>query len=155
VNRRQKSLLTQKIAAFYAPETLAGKTFAIWGLAFKPKTDDVREAPALTVCETLLEKGARLRLYDPEAMETFRAALGERVGVTYHETDYEAAEGADAVVVCTEWNEFRNPNFAKLSSLLKCKLVFDGRNLFSRNEMRSHGYTYLSIGRPTLYGDNR
>ncbi len=148
VNRRQKSLMVQKIKSRFGAEGLAGKSVAIWGLAFKPRTDDVREAPALTVCRELLNLGASLQVYDPEANDTFANAFGASDKIEYATSSYSALEGADMLVICTEWNEFRNPDYEKMSELMKSKLVFDGRNILSRREMKAHGFAYYPVGRP-------
>ena len=140
----------QKMLEHYKSDTFTGKTFAIWGLAFKPKTDDVREAPALVICEELLRRGAKIQAYDPEASETFREKFGERVGITYTATNYDALNGADALVVCTEWNSFRQPNLQRMKSLMKQPLIFDGRNIFERKELRKESFTYYPIGRPPV-----
>lgn len=147
VNALQKRQMFQKITRHYGTNDLSGKTFAVWGLAFKPKTDDVREAPALVLCDELLASGATLRLFDPEANDTFRVAFGERKNVVYTQTNYEALEGADALVVCTEWNAFRKPDFARIKAALTSNTIFDGRNIFSLSEMKEKGFTYYSIGR--------
>ena len=149
-NMLQKCVLPQRVVSYFGSEDLTGKRFAIWGLAFKPRTDDTREAPALTVCKELLERGATLSCYDPEAMETFAERFGEHEGLTYAPSNYEALEGADALIVCTEWNEFRNPNFERVKELLGSAVVFDGRNIFSRREMESNGFHYMPIGRPAV-----
>lgn len=148
VNARQKQIISEKIVRHYGSEKLSGKTFAVWGLAFKPKTDDVRDAPALTVCRDLVGRGAKIRAYDPEARETFRTKLGETPGVSYVDSNYAALEGADALVICTEWNEFRRPNFAKIKELLKGPVIFDGRNLFDPKKMEGEGIVYYCMGRP-------
>jgi UDPglucose 6-dehydrogenase len=146
VNSAQKETLVNKMLGFYG-NNLRGKTFAVWGLAFKPKTDDVREAPALVVCSRLIEAGATIQAFDPEAMVTFSEYFGENDAISYLKTNYEALSGADALVICTEWNEFRRPNLDRVKELLKEPLVFDGRNIFSPDEMREKGFTYFSVGR--------
>ncbi|MBX7144447.1 MAG: UDP-glucose/GDP-mannose dehydrogenase family protein [Oligoflexia bacterium] len=150
VNKSQKSIMSKKIMAHYGGTNLKGRTFALWGLAFKPKTDDVREAPALVVCEELTSAGARIQAFDPEAMGTFAEKLGSNPLVSYSNTNYDALIGADALIIATEWNEFRRPNFDKLRSTLKSPVIFDGRNIYSMEEMRTHGFVYYSIGRPRL-----
>ncbi|MBN8548475.1 MAG: UDP-glucose/GDP-mannose dehydrogenase family protein [Deltaproteobacteria bacterium] len=150
VNWEQKSVMGKKILAHYGSKDLKGRTFAIWGLAFKPKTDDVREAPALVVCNDLLKAGATLKVFDPEAMKTFREKFGENANMTYVNTNYEALEGADALIICTEWNEFRRPNFTKIKESLKSPVIFDGRNIYSNSEMAKLGFVYYSIGRPRV-----
>ena len=143
VNVRQKSRLVEKMQAHFGD--LKGKTIALWGLAFKPRTDDMREAPAITIVEKLLAMGAKVRAYDPEAMETARRVFGDRI--TYCSHSYDALEGADALAVVTEWNEFREPDFKKIKQLLKSPVVFDGRNIYSPEQMRGLGFQYFSIGR--------
>jgi len=124
---------------------LHGRRFAVWGLAFKPRTDDMREAPAIEVVEGLLAKGAAVAVHDPEAMTEARKVFGERV--TYHRVNYEALQGADALLIVTEWNEFRRPDFPRMKQLLRSPLIFDGRNLYEPDVMREHGFTYRPIGR--------
>ncbi|MCB0354328.1 MAG: UDP-glucose/GDP-mannose dehydrogenase family protein [Bdellovibrionales bacterium] len=151
VNRAQKNALVRKVISHFGGSSkLAGKTFGIWGLAFKPRTDDTREAPALTVCEEILKCGGALRLYDPEAIETFKHRFGEHETVTYASSNYDAVKEVDALLICTEWNDFRHPNFSKLKELMKKPIIFDGRNLFSLDEMRRNGFEYFSIGRPKV-----
>jgi UDPglucose 6-dehydrogenase len=143
VNDRQKERLVDKIEA-YLPN-LSGRTIAIWGLAFKPRTDDMREAPAIPIIERLLARGVTVRAYDPAAAPVARGIFGDRI--TLCDKSYEALSGADALAVVTEWNEFREPDFAKMQSLMKAPVVFDGRNLYSPEQMRALGFTYFSIGR--------
>jgi UDPglucose 6-dehydrogenase len=143
VNARQKSRLVEKMQSFFGD--LHGKRIALWGLAFKPRTDDMREAPAITIVETLLSMGAAVCAYDPEAMDTARRVLGDRIAYCSH--SYDALDGADALAVITEWNEFREPDFAKIKQLLKSPVVFDGRNIYSPELMRGLGFEYFSIGR--------
>jgi UDPglucose 6-dehydrogenase len=144
VNEEQKRLLVEKVVATFG-EVLDGRSFALWGLAFKPRTDDMREAPSLVIAEGLLSRGARLAVYDPEAMEEARRHLGDRV--TYARSNYAALEGADALLLVTEWNEFRRPDFARMKRLLKTPIIFDGRNVYDPGAMRAHGFTYHSVGR--------
>jgi UDPglucose 6-dehydrogenase len=146
VNYDQKKALLPKIDAHYG--SIAGKTVAIWGLAFKPNTDDIREAPALEMIDALLERGAKVQCYDPEAMSNVQRILGDKV--VFAEKMYAALEGADFLVIATEWAEFRTPDFAKIESLLKEKVIFDGRNVFEMDTMRKHGYSYYSIGRKDI-----
>jgi UDPglucose 6-dehydrogenase len=143
VNVRQKARLVAKMQAHFGD--LRGLTIALWGLAFKPRTDDMREAPAITIITQLLERGALVKAYDPEALHTARALFDGRVELCGK--SYEALDGADALAIVTEWNEFREPDFTKIRSLLKSPVVFDGRNLYTPEQMRSHGFTYYSIGR--------
>jgi len=143
VNDRQKSRLVEKMEGHFG--SLKGKTIALWGLAFKPRTDDMREAPAITIIDRLLEAGALVRAYDPEAAPTARQLFDGRIALC--DRSYDALDGADALAVVTEWNEFREPDFAKMQSLMKAPVVFDGRNLYSPEQMRALGFTYFSIGR--------
>jgi UDPglucose 6-dehydrogenase len=143
VNDRQKERMVDKIEAHF-PD-LGGRTIAIWGLAFKPRTDDMREAPAIPIIERLLARGVTVKAYDPAAGPVARGIFGERIGLC--EKSYDALAGADALAVVTEWNEFREPDFAKMQSLMKNPVVFDGRNIYSPEHMRELGFTYYSIGR--------
>ena len=143
VNHRQKSVLAGRMERHFG--SLAGRTIAVWGLAFKPRTDDMREAPAVVLIERLLAAGARVQAFDPAAMPVAKKILGP--GVTFAPRSYAALAGADALAVVTEWNEFREPDFAKMRKLMKSPVVFDGRNIYSRELMREHGFTYYSIGR--------
>jgi UDPglucose 6-dehydrogenase len=144
VNERQKLHLIPKIRKYFKGN-LKGKRFALWGLAFKPNTDDIREAPSLYMIEALLAEGATLNVFDPEAMNNVRQTIGDTV--TYSENQYEALEGADALIIATEWNEFRTPNFLKIVTSLKSKVIFDGRNLFDIAAIRELGFYYESVGR--------
>jgi UDPglucose 6-dehydrogenase len=143
VNESQKRLLLRKMDSHFG--SLKGKTIAVWGLAFKPKTDDMREAPAIPIVKTLLEKGAKVHAYDPEAMPMAKSLLGG--GVTYHKKNYDALKGADALAVITEWQEFREPDFQRMRSLMKTPVVFDGRNIYQPEQMKELGFTYYSVGR--------
>ena len=143
VNDRQKERLVDKIEAHF-PD-LSGRTIAIWGLAFKPRTDDMREAPAIPIIERLLARGVTVNAYDPAAGPVARGVFGDRIALC--EKSYDALSGADALAVVTEWNEFREPDFAKMRALMKAPVVFDGRNLYSPEHMRALGFTYFSIGR--------
>jgi UDPglucose 6-dehydrogenase len=149
VNERQKRVLVEKIMQHFG-EYLRGMRFAVWGLAFKPRTDDMREAPAVTVIEALLKAGAEVHAHDPEALPEARKVFGERIH--YHRVNYEALEGADALLIVTEWNEFRRPDFERMRALMKHPVIFDGRNVYDRSVMRAHGFTYYSIGRPPVRG---
>ncbi|GIW85951.1 MAG: UDP-glucose 6-dehydrogenase [Isosphaeraceae bacterium] len=144
VNEAQKSILIQKIKTHFHGQ-LAGKTIALWGLAFKPRTDDIREAPALVLINALLAEGAQIRAHDPEALANVRALYGNRI--TTCDRPYGALEGADALVIATEWNEFRNPDFEIIKRLLKSPTIFDGRNVYEPQLMASLGFTYYGIGR--------
>lgn len=147
VNESQKTILLPKITNFFRGE-LAGKKIAVWGLAFKPDTDDIREAPALYLINALLEKGATVSAYDPEAMNNVNQLLGDKIA--YADNEYAALENADALLICTEWGVFRNPDFEKMATLMNDKVIFDGRNLFEVNEMNEKGFYYQSIGRQTI-----
>ncbi len=149
VNADQKTKLIPRIKDYYRGD-LKNKTFALWGLSFKPHTDDIREAPALYNIEELLKEGAKIKAHDPESMENVKRLIGDRI--QYSESFYEAAEGADAIFIATEWPEFRTPDFDKLSAALKNKVIFDGRNLYDLEQMKELGFTYFSIGRETIYG---
>jgi len=146
VNTRQKQVLVQKMRHHFG-EQLKGRTFALWGLAFKPNTDDMREAPARTIIDLLLKAGARVRAYDPVALAEARRVYGERQDLTVCRNAYEAAEGADALAIATEWQEFRSPDFDRLRQLLKEPLIFDGRNLYDPSVLARFGFTYYAIGR--------
>jgi len=143
VNESQKSLLVRKLEAHFG--SLKGKTIAIWGLAFKPKTDDMREAPAVPIIRTLLEKGAKVQAYDPEAMHVAKELFPK--GVTFAKNNYEALKGADALAVITEWQEFREPDFQRMRKLLKAPVIFDGRNIYQPDQMKELGFVYKSVGR--------
>jgi len=149
VNEEMKTRLIPHVKDYFKG-ALKGKTIAMWGLAFKPHTDDIREAPALYNIDLLVEAGAKVKVHDPEAMSNVKKLIGDKV--EYFNTPYEALEGADALFIATEWPEFRTPDFDKLNSLLKNKVIFDGRNLYDLNQMRELGYTYYSVGRETIYG---
>ncbi|MCO6431618.1 MAG: UDP-glucose/GDP-mannose dehydrogenase family protein [Deltaproteobacteria bacterium] len=152
VNAQQKMVMVERIKEHFGGE-LSGKTVAVWGLAFKPKTDDVREAPALVILDELVRAGARIQAFDPEAVHTFRQRFGENNSVSYSESNYDVLKGADCLLICTEWNEFRRPNFAKMKSLLSGKVIFDGRNIFEPKMMKDEGFVYYSIGRPAVNGN--
>jgi len=149
VNASQKTKLISRMTEYFK-NNLKGKTIAMWGLSFKPHTDDIREAPALENINALLKAGAIVKAHDPESMNNVKRLLGDKI--SYHETPYEAATGADAIFIATEWPEFRTPDFEKLSASLKNKVIFDGRNLYDLPQMKELGYTYFSIGRQTIYG---
>jgi UDPglucose 6-dehydrogenase len=144
-NEKQKRVLGEKVLAHFGGN-LNGKKIAIWGLAFKPETDDIRESPALTTIDQLLKAGATVTGYDPEAMPNIRAQLGSSIELA--KDAYTAAQGADATVLVTEWHELRNPEFAKLKAAMKAPVLFDGRNVWSPEEARAAGFTYFGIGRP-------
>jgi UDPglucose 6-dehydrogenase len=146
VNEKQKSHLVTKIRRYFGD--LKGKHFAIWGLAFKPNTDDIREAPALEIMNTLLAEGATVSAFDPEAMNNVKNIMGDRI--SFADTQYDCLENADALIIATEWNEFRTPDFEKMTGLLKDAVIFDGRNLFDVESMEKKGFHYESIGRPLV-----
>ena len=143
VNQRQKGILVGKMEKHFG--SLKGKTIGVWGLAFKPRTDDMREAPAIPMIEKLLAAGARIQAYDPEAMKIAKGIFGSRVQLC--ERSYDALKGADALALITEWSEFREPDFPRMRKLMRQPVIFDGRNIYSPEQMRAHGFTYLSIGR--------
>ena len=147
VNEKQKLHLLPAIKKYFNND-LKGKRFALWGLAFKPNTDDIREAPALYIIEALLNEGASVIAYDPEAMKNVRNQIGNTI--EYAESQYDALENADALIVATEWSEFRTPDFDKIISVLKKRIIFDGRNLFDLNQMKELGFYYVSIGRKLI-----
>ena len=149
VNEKQKVRLIPHIKKYFNGN-LKGKTIAIWGLAFKPHTDDIREAPALYNIDTLLKEGAIVKVHDPEGMGNVKKLVGNKV--SYCETPYDAAQDADAILIATEWPEFRTPDFDRLSSILKNKVIFDGRNLYDLSIMKELGYSYYSIGREVVNG---
>ncbi len=148
VNQGQKTRLIEKAKKHFNND-LKGKTFAFWGLAFKPYTDDIREAPALYNIEALLAEGAHIKAYDPEAMKNVRTTVGDKI--EYCVDEYHAAENADAIFIMTEWPIFRTPDFEKLSSLVGEKVIFDGRNLYETDMMKEMGYIYYSIGRKDIH----
>ena len=147
VNEMQKKLLVQKLKKYYNND-IKGKKFAMWGLAFKPETDDIREAPALYIIDELLKEGATISVFDPEGMNNVKALIGNKI--TYGTTPYEILGGADALLIVTEWSLFRTPDFDQVSSLLKNKVIFDGRNLYDLQKMVDLGYYYNSIGRKII-----
>jgi UDPglucose 6-dehydrogenase len=144
VNRIQKSVMVKKVCKYFG-KNLSGKTFALWGLAFKPNTDDIREAPALYIIDELMELGAKFRVFDPEAMPNVKELYGDRIH--FCNDEYEALDGASALIIATEWNEFRTPDFAILKQKLAAPIIFDGRNLYSLEEIQAAGFYYESIGR--------
>lgn len=147
VNYRQKEVLVNKIMKYWNGD-VKGKRFGMWGLAFKPKTDDMREAPSLVIIDKLIEAGASVIAYDPVAMEEANRILGDKI--TYAKDEYEAAMDSDALIVVTEWPDFRVPNFCVLARLMKNKLIFDGRNIYDPEEVAEKGFEYFAIGRKTL-----
>jgi UDPglucose 6-dehydrogenase len=147
VNELQKLHLIPKIEKHFNGD-LKGKHFALWGLAFKPNTDDIREAPAFYMIDALLERGATVSAFDPEAMANSKQVLGNKI--SFVENQYDALKEADALLIATEWNEFRTPDFEKVSQILKNKVIFDGRNLFDLSAMQQLGYHYESVGRKKI-----
>jgi UDPglucose 6-dehydrogenase len=147
VNQEQKTILFPKIKNFFRGD-LSGKKIAVWGLSFKPDTDDIREAPALFMIEALLDAGANISAYDPEALPNVKNSLGAKID--YANDEYSALSGADALLICTEWGIFRNPDFTRMKSLMKDAVLFDGRNLFDITEMNDKGFYYCSIGRNVI-----
>lgn len=147
VNEKQKTVLTDKVLKYFKGD-IKGKKFALWGLAFKPETDDIREAPALYIINDLLAAGAEVTAFDPEAMNNVKALVGDKI--KYASDQYEALKDADALLIATEWSLFRNPDFDKMDEVLKNKVVFDGRNLFDLQKMIDLGYYYNSIGRKII-----
>jgi UDPglucose 6-dehydrogenase len=147
VNEKQKTIIVPKIKTYFKGQ-LKGKKIALWGLAFKPDTDDIREAPALYIINELLSEGATITAYDPEAMNNVKNIMGDKI--SYANDEYDALKGADALVIATEWSLFRTPDFDNVITLLKNKAIFDGRNLYSINQMKDFGFYYSSIGRQTV-----
>jgi UDPglucose 6-dehydrogenase len=145
VNDEQKLVMVPRIQHHFGG-SVKGKTIAVWGLAFKPRTDDIREAPALTLIAKLLEDGAIIRAFDPEAMPNVRRVFGE--SIAFVSEPYAALKDADALVLCTEWNEFRSPDWERVKQLLRSPVVFDGRNIFRPESLRQMGFTYYGIGKP-------
>ncbi|MBN1531156.1 MAG: UDP-glucose/GDP-mannose dehydrogenase family protein [Spirochaetes bacterium] len=145
VNRKQREYFVQKVLS-HMGDDLKGKTLAVWGLAFKPQTDDMREAPAIDIISGLRNRGAQIRAHDPIAIETARQVLGDQ-GIQYSIHNYEVLEGADALLLLTEWHHFRRPDFAKMKSMMKAPVIFDGRNQYDPESMKELGFVYFSIGR--------
>jgi UDPglucose 6-dehydrogenase len=145
VNSGQRLRVANKVLAHFG-ENLHGKTFAVWGLSFKPRTDDMREAPSIYTINKLLERGAKIRGYDPVAIENAKTIFGD--AINYATSSYDALDGADALLIITEWQEFRDPDFSEIKKRLKQPLIFDGRNLYEPEQVRALGFEYHSIGRP-------
>ncbi len=143
-NRKQRQIFVQKILNKFG-EDLSGKTFAVWGLAFKPKTNDMREAPSITIINALLERGATVKAYDPKAYDCAKPIFGSRI--EYGESSYSILNGADALLLLTEWNEFRTPDFEKIKSLLKNAIIFDGRNQYDEKQLFEEGFEYYQVGK--------
>ncbi|MFB0497398.1 nucleotide sugar dehydrogenase [Mucilaginibacter sp. OAE612] len=146
-NTIQKKVMVEKLKKYYNDD-LKGRKFAIWGLAFKPETDDIREAPALEIIGELLHEGAQIVAFDPEAANNVKYLLGDKI--EYVDDHYDALAGADALLILTEWSIFRNPDFALIQKSLKAKVIFDGRNLYDLDKMTELGFYYNSIGRKTI-----
>jgi len=146
INKSQRTEFVKKILAHFKDD-VKGRSFAVWGLSFKPQTDDIREAPSIEIISALRKKGARFRAYDPVAMGVARSILGDS-GIEYMENYYEVLAGADALLIVTEWNQFRRPDFEKMKSLMKSPVIFDGRNQYEPARMRENGFTYYCVGRP-------
>jgi UDPglucose 6-dehydrogenase len=149
VNQLQKQSIIKKVKAYYS-DNLEGKKIALWGLAFKPDTDDIREAPALTIIDELTSRGASVVAYDPEATDNVRKARQDTPGLSFSDDMYDNLSGADALIIATEWTEFRSPDLAKIKGLLKEPVIFDGRNLYDLDKMKSAGFYYQSVGRATV-----
>ncbi|HLC82769.1 MAG TPA: UDP-glucose/GDP-mannose dehydrogenase family protein [Bacteroidia bacterium] len=149
INEKQKTIIIPKVKNYFKGD-LKGKKIALWGLAFKPDTDDIREAPALYIIDELVKAGATVAAYDPEAMNNVRNLIGDKI--SYALDEYDALRDADALLIATEWSLFRTPDFEKVTSLLKNKAIFDGRNLYGIDQMKELGYYYISIGRETVKG---
>tara|TARA_B100000927_G_scaffold286482_1_gene278042 strand:+ start:474 stop:1796 length:1323 start_codon:yes stop_codon:yes gene_type:complete len=147
VNQKQKISLVNKIKSYFGND-LNGLKFALWGLAFKPETDDIREAPAIYIIKELLSAGASVTTYDPEAMDNVRSIMGSKIN--YAKTSYDALKNVDALLIATEWSAFRNPDFSKMESLMSSPIIFDGRNLYSLSIMEKKSFYYKSVGRKTI-----
>lgn len=147
VNESQKKILVKKLKKYYGKD-LSSRTFALWGLSYKPGTDDIRDAPALDLIRELLEEGVTIRAFDPEGMPNTKRILGNTI--TYAKNQYEALKDADALLIVTEWSEFRNPDFERIKKILKSKVIFDGRNIYSLEKMKELGFYYESMGRKTV-----
>jgi UDPglucose 6-dehydrogenase len=144
----QKTTLFAKLAnRFGGAEALRGKTFAVWGLSFKPNTDDMREAPSRTLMEALWQAGAQVKAFDPVAMDEARRLYAGRTGLELCADKYDALNGADALLICTEWQQFRAPDFTEMEKRLKARIIIDGRNLYAPARMKADGWTYLGVGR--------
>ncbi|SHF52364.1 UDP-glucose dehydrogenase [Fodinibius roseus] len=152
VNEAQKVSIVKKMEDYYGTDDFSGKQFGMWGLSFKPETDDIREAPALYIAEALVERGAKLLAYDPEAIGTFRQATSRQVldQTTFVHSQQEALDDIDALVICTEWNEFRRPTVDNFANNMKQPVIFDGRNLYDLSRAEKAGITYISVGRPSV-----
>jgi UDPglucose 6-dehydrogenase len=149
VNRDQKKIIVKKVLKHFNSK-VKGITVAVWGLSFKPNTDDMREAPSISIINELLKYGMKVQAHDPVAIEEAKKKLGSKI--KYFRKNYDALKGADALVVVTEWNEFRRPDFEKIKKIMKGKVIFDGRNIYDPLIMKQHGFTYYAIGRPVING---
>jgi UDPglucose 6-dehydrogenase len=147
VNERQKTWAPERLLAHFGG-SLTGKRIALWGIAFKPKTDDIRHAPALTIARCVLEAGGAVCAYDPEAMGNARQHFAGRRGITFADDPYDACDGADALCLATEWGIFRSPDWSRLRTLMRTHLIVDGRNQYDPDELRRLGFTHIGIGRP-------
>jgi len=145
VNENQKKVVAKKVKKRFGSD-LKGMVFSVWGLSFKPKTDDMRESPSIVIIKELIESGARIRAFDPAAMEEAKKVLGTD-SIEYCQNQYEALDGTDALIIVTEWNIFRNPDFNDMLARLKNPIIFDGRNMYNPKEIRNIGFEYYSIGR--------
>ena len=152
VNQNQKTSLVKKVKSYFGND-LKNKSFAIWGLSFKPETDDIREAPSLNIIEELLNAGAKIKAYDPEAMDNIRDLIGDKI--EYFPNGFDALKGVDALLIATEWSAFRNPDFSKMKSVMKSPVIFDGRNLFALESMEKINFFYQSIGRKVINNLNK
>ncbi|MBL4578029.1 MAG: UDP-glucose/GDP-mannose dehydrogenase family protein [Flavobacteriales bacterium] len=152
INAAQKGIITKKIKAYYEGD-LSDKVFGIWGLSFKPNTDDMREAPSVDIIEELVAAGARVKAFDPAALETAKSILGDKI--EYSENLYAAIENVDALIIATEWAVFRTPDFGRMKSIMKGHVIFDGRNLFDLDQISNTGFYYNSIGRRVVEGENK
>lgn len=152
VNEKQKVSIVFKMEKYYGSADFTGKTFGIWGLSFKPETDDIREAPSLYIVEELVKRGAKILAYDPEAIETFKEATSDEIleNMTFVSNQEEAINEVDALVICTEWSEFRRPTINRFQNHMKTPVIFDGRNLYDLDRAREAGITYISVGRPAV-----
>jgi UDPglucose 6-dehydrogenase len=144
VNQGQRHRFIEKILHYFDGD-ISGKTFAVWGLAFKPRTDDMREAPSITIINTLLANGAKIKAFDPKAFPLAKTIFKNTI--EYSDNSYEAAKDADALLLLTEWNEFRRPDFDRIKALMKRPVIFDGRNQYEIDRMQQRGFTYFTIGR--------
>ena len=152
VNQNQKTILVKKVKSYFGND-LKNKSFALWGLSFKPETDDIREAPSLNIIEELLNAGAKIKAYDPEAMDNVRDLIGDKI--KYFPNSFDALIGVDALLIATEWSAFRNPDFNQMKSVMKSPVIFDGRNLFSLESMVKENFFYQSIGRKVINNLNK